>query len=82
MVAGTRAGRYEEDPVESGYTVDCAECVMRETAACDDCVVSFVVSREPGEALVIDVTEARAMRLLSRAGLVPDLRHTPRVAGE
>jgi hypothetical protein len=55
---------------------------MRHTVACDDCVVSFVVSREPGEALVIDVAEARAVRMLSRAGLVPDLRHTPRVAGE
>ncbi len=68
--------------MESGLRVDCDDCVMRHTVACDDCVVSFVVSREPGEALVIDVAEARAVRMLSRAGLVPDLRHTPRVAGE
>ena len=33
-------------------TIDCYECVMRATAACEDCVVSFVVGREPGEALV------------------------------
>jgi hypothetical protein len=48
---------------------------MRATAACDDCVVSFVVDREPGEALVIDADEERAVRMLARAGLVPRLRH-------
>ena len=56
-------------------TIDCDECVMRHTAACDDCVVSFVVNREPGEALVIDVDEERAVRMLASAGLVPRLRH-------
>jgi hypothetical protein len=56
-------------------TIDCAECVMRQTTACDDCVVSFVVGREPGEALVIDVEEERAVRMLANAGLVPRLRH-------
>jgi hypothetical protein len=56
-------------------TIDCGECVMRATNACDDCVVSFVVEREPGSALVIDVAEERAVRMFSRAGLVPELRH-------
>jgi hypothetical protein len=56
-------------------TIDCDECLMRRTAACDDCVVSFVVGREPGEALVIDVAEERAVRMLADAGLVPALRH-------
>jgi hypothetical protein len=56
-------------------TINCEECVMQHTAACDDCVVTFVVNREPGEALVIDVAEERAVRLLARAGLVPRLRH-------
>ena len=56
-------------------TIDCGVCVMRQTTACDDCVVSFVVGREPGEALVIDVEEERAVRMLARAGLVPRLRH-------
>jgi hypothetical protein len=55
--------------------IDCAECVMRQTVACDDCVVPFVVGREPGEALVIDVEEERAVRVLAGAGLVPRLRH-------
>jgi hypothetical protein len=52
---------------------------MQGTDACDDCVVSFVVNREPGTALVIDVEEARAVRLFAGAGLVPGIRHTPAV---
>ncbi|MGZ4735333.1 MAG: hypothetical protein ACXVJW_19010 [Acidimicrobiia bacterium] len=60
--------------------IDCDECVMQHTSACDDCVVSFIVGREPGEAVVFDVAEARALRTLSTAGLVPGLRHRTRVA--
>ena len=58
--------------------IDCAECLMRQTEACDDCVVTFIISREPGDALVIDVAEERAVRALQRAGLLPDLRHVAR----
>jgi hypothetical protein len=55
-------------------TIDCDCCTLRDTAACDDCVVSFLLEREPDEAVVIDADEARAMRMLERAGLVPTLR--------
>lgn len=58
--------------------LDCDECVMQHTTACDDCVVRFIVSREPGDALVIDVEEERAVRLLQRVGLVPVSRHVAR----
>ena len=51
---------------------------MEGTSACDDCVVTFVCGRRPGEALVIDVEEERAVRVLARAGLVPELRHEQR----
>lgn len=51
---------------------------MQASDACDDCVVSFVTSREPGDAVVIDVAAERAVRMLARAGLVPDLKHQPR----
>jgi hypothetical protein len=61
--------------------IDCGQCVMQHTAACDDCVVSFIVNRQPGEAIVIDVAEARALRSLSTAGLVPELRHRAAGAG-
>lgn len=59
-------------------TIDCAECTLEGTAACDDCVVTFLCGREPDEAVVIDVAEARAVRLLGQAGLVPSLRHNRR----
>ncbi len=55
-------------------TIDCECCALRDTAACDDCVVSFLLEREPEDAVVIDADEARAMRMLERAGLVPTLR--------
>ena len=59
---------------EGGLTIDYDRCALRETAACDDCVVTFLLGREPDDAVVIDADEARAMRMLERAGLVPTLR--------
>lgn len=58
--------------------IDCDECRMQHTSACDDCVVSFIVEREPGDAVVIDAGEERAVRLLAAAGLLPGLRHQRR----
>jgi hypothetical protein len=60
--------------------IDCGECVMAGTRTCDDCVVTFIVDREPGDAVVIDAQEERAMRALGERGLVPGLRHRPRRA--
>jgi hypothetical protein len=60
-------------------TIDCGECVMAGTSACDDCIVSFIVGREPGDAVVIDAEEERALRSLSDSGLVPRLRHESRL---
>jgi hypothetical protein len=54
-------------------TIDCDRCTMQHTDACGDCVVSFVLDRDADDALVIDADEARAMRLLQHAGLVPNL---------
>ncbi len=55
-------------------TVECDSCVMRGTGACDDCVVTFLLGREPDDAVVIDAEEARAMRMLEQAGLLPSLK--------
>jgi hypothetical protein len=64
---------------ETGVTViECDDCRLVGTAACDDCVVTFLCGREADEAVVIDVAEARALRLLSQGGLVPGLRHRRR----
>lgn len=59
--------------------ISCDECVMEGTDACGDCVVTFLLGRAPGDALVIDVAEARALRLLEAGGLAPALRHRRRI---
>lgn len=69
-------------PDNGSFTVDCAECAHRRSAVCDDCVVTFIVGRSPEDALVVDADEARAVRLLERAGLVPGVRHQARASGE
>ncbi len=58
--------------------IDCDECVMQHTSTCDECIVTFLCSREPDDAVIIDVGEARTVRALQAAGLVPELRHVPR----
>lgn len=63
---------------EGVLRIDCADCVLQGTAACVDCVVTFLVDRDPGEAVVVDVAEVRALHALARGGLAPALRHRPR----
>lgn len=58
--------------------ISCDECVMEGTWACADCVVTFLCDREQGDAIVIDVAEIRALRLLEEGGLAPALRHRRR----
>jgi hypothetical protein len=62
-------------------TIDCGDCVMAGTSACDDCVVTFIVNREPGDAVLVDAEEERDLRALSEAGLLPRLRHVSKQAG-
>lgn len=62
----------------AAVSIDCATCELAHTTACADCVVSFVCDRVPGQAVVVDVAEARALRLLGEGGLVPSLRHRRR----
>ena len=59
-------------------TIDCSECVLAATSACDDCLVSFIVDRRPDQAVVMEADEMRAVHLLGAAGLVGPLRHRPR----
>jgi hypothetical protein len=58
--------------------ISCSDCCMQHTDACDDCLVTFICDRQPDSAVVIDATEARAVRLLSQSGLLPELRHRTR----
>ena len=50
----TEAGDQLEDMRTENLRIDCDECVMRDTDACGDCVVSFIVKREPGDAIVVE----------------------------
>ena len=68
----------EHVPFGEPLEVDCNVCVMRNTDACDDCLVSFICDRDPNEAVVITMDELRSMRALSDAGLVPGLKHRRR----
>lgn len=54
--------------------IDCERCCARDTSACDDCVVTFLLDRPDG-AIVFDVEEERALRVLHRGGLAPGLRY-------
>lgn len=65
-------------PVADPFIIDCDQCTLQGTDACADCLVSFVLNREPEDAVVIDADEARAVRMLERAGLVPSLRFSQR----
>ena len=48
---------------------------MDGSAGCADCVVTHLLTPAPREAVVLDLAELRAMRLLADAGMVPTLRH-------
>ena len=61
------------DPI----VIDCDTCVMRHTAACDDCVVSVMLAGAPR----LESDERRALEVLAEAGLVPRLRLVPRDGG-
>lgn len=67
--------RFPDHPHVEPLVIDCADCIGPSIGACEDCVVTFLCDREPDDALVIDVAEARALRLLAEADLVPALRH-------
>lgn len=64
---------------ETTLSVSCDDCQFDGTDTCNDCVVSFLLDREPNDAIIFDAGVARAVRLLHDVGLVPELRHKRRV---
>jgi hypothetical protein len=64
--------------VKGALTISCDTCAHEGTPACEDCVVSFLLGRDPGDAVIIDAAEVRAVRVFARAGLLPSLRHERR----
>ncbi len=56
-------------------TIDCDTCVMKDTDACSDCIVTYICDRPTESAVVVNLADFRAMKALAEAGLVPELRH-------
>jgi hypothetical protein len=53
--------------------IDCNDCCMQDTAACEDCVVSFVL-HDADQPVAIDTHHAEVLEMLAEEGLVPGLR--------
>ena len=53
--------------------IDCDQCVMQHTAACEDCIVTALLDRPKG-AVILHFEHARAIRRLQDAGLAPGSR--------
>ena len=68
----------------SVQTISCDTCMMAQTSACEDCLVTFLCGSDvERRAVSVDETEADTIRLFQEAGLAPALRHvayTSRVA--
>lgn len=57
--------------------IDCGDCAMQHTAACDDCIVTALLDRTDEHAVVLDFAQAQAIRALQRGGLAPRNRFLP-----
>lgn len=79
-------GRSQLPVRAPALVIECDDCIMQHSSACDDCLVTFVLSgddrsRAPSpadpapEVLVLEPAEVLAVDRLARAGLVPALRH-------
>ena len=68
----------ESTPAAQGepvLVISCDTCIMRQTDACNDCMMSVLCDVEEFEAVVLNLQELRDIRVLAQAGLVPTLRH-------
>ncbi len=61
--------------------IDCDDCVMQHTSACDDCIVTALIDRPQQGAVVLDLEHERAIRRLQDAGLAPRSRFQGRSDG-
>jgi hypothetical protein len=53
--------------------IDCDDCTMQHTAACEDCVVTLLLQDALGP-IEVDREQVAALDVLADAGLVPQLR--------
>lgn len=71
---------HNDESTNQPVAISCTDCCHRGTATCEDCVVTFLCNREPDDAVVIDVAEARGLRVLAQVGLVPTMRFRDQTA--
>ena len=55
--------------------ISCDTCVMKDSDACGDCMMSVLCDMPASGAVILNLEELREIRLLAQAGLVPTLRH-------
>lgn len=72
MEANQQQTSPESQPV---LMISCDSCIMRNTDACNDCMMSVLCDSEESGAVILNLQELRDIRLLAQAGLVPTLRH-------
>ena len=54
--------------------IDCNDCVMQGTGACNDCIVTVLIGDGPLRPVELADEETEAIGNLADAGLVPGLR--------
>lgn len=54
--------------------IDCDQCAMKDTSACDDCVVTCLLGDGPVD---MSPKQTEALQNLAQEGLVPRLRLVP-----
>jgi len=59
--------------------IDCNDCQMQDTRACEHCVVTHVL-HDISRPLTLDDAHSDAIELLADEGLVPGLRLLPKSA--
>lgn len=62
-------------PDQPVLMISCDTCVMKNTDACGDCMMSVLCETPVEGAVILNLQELRDIRLLAQAGLVPTLRH-------
>jgi len=55
--------------------ISCDTCIMRDTEACGDCMMTVLCDQPIQGAVILNIQELRDIRLLAQAGLVPTLRY-------
>ena len=56
-------------------TISCDTCTRQFSDWCRDCVVTALCDHAQHDAVVLDLAEERAVRLLAAAGLIPGIQH-------